>query len=291
MLGDIEHWPTMGFLKLLVPLAGFFIAAYYLYRLQSRRNEKRVRILHAEKIDHPDDIKTMLGTVMQQKVRLIIRFNNRKRSFASSLLSITPDKLFIDSLFPEEGNELIEYSHFITVEFLIKKPDYDRLNLPYTFRSSFIRPDYFKDYPALLISFPEYIVRNQKRNYLRINPPVKEPLHIQFIIDEKTFKEKIINISGGGVSFYTNLVRSVLWPGRIIDAITIILPDAFVITCSLIIHKNSRNEKPVFIEGKPIYYYCGAEFTGINRETREKIVRYVVERERTELKRLSREFD
>ena len=122
------------------------------------------------------------------------------------------------------------------------------------------------------------------------SPPVNEPLYFECSIGGKKLKEKIANISGGGISFYTNLGKSVFLPGRILSNITISLPGDILIQCSFTVRKHSQNEQPVFIDGIQIFNYCGGEFSNIEETTRDKVIKYVVERERLALKHLSREF-
>jgi len=286
----MEHWPTLEFLKLLLALILFFAGGYMLYRYQTIRKEKRLNIFHAEKIDRMSDIRALLDTILQQRVRLMVRLNERRRSYSSSLVAIGPSHLLIDALFPAEGNELIGDAGFIIVDFILRGTQANRLYAPYSFRSTFMHPEEYSGFPALRIGFPESITRNQKRNYLRISPPVNEPLFFECVLAGKKLKEKIINLSGGGVSFYTNHGKSVFLPGRILKEITIGLPGNVAIECSFIVRKLSQNEQPVFIDGTQIFNYCGGEFTDIQETTRDKIIKYVVEQERLALKRLSREF-
>jgi c-di-GMP-binding flagellar brake protein YcgR len=286
----MEHWPTLEFLKLLLVLLLFFAAGYWLYRLQTMRRERHLHIFSAETIDDNTDIKTLLDTVARQRVRLRIRLNERRRSYSSSLIQIADSSLLIDALFPAEGNELIRDAGFIVVDFVLKGIEQQRLHLPYSFRSVYGQAEDFNGFPALRISFPRSITRNQKRSYLRISPPVNEPLFIEYAIGGRKMKEKIINISGGGLSFYTNQGKSVLSAGKLLDNISVALPADTVIQCSLIIRKLSQNEQPVFIDGIQIFNYCGAEFIELDETTRNKLIKYVVEKERLELRHLSREF-
>lgn len=284
-------WPTVDFLILLIALIFFFAAGYYVYRLQAQRDERKKLLFIADTVDDPADIKMLLEAAAEQKIRLRIKLNGRRRAYASSLLAITPPALLIDALFPEEGNDLIAYCSFIQADFVIKGTEHDRLQIPYTFTSAYVQAEEFNGYPALHILLPEFIMRDQKRKYLRIRPHVAEPLFVDFVIDGSSMREKIDSISGGGVCFYTNLKNSALFSGRAIEAATIELPGYACVKCSIIIRKHRQNEQPVFIEGKPVNFYCGAEFAGLDSAAREKIIHYVVAKERIELKRLSREFE
>ena len=261
---------------------------YFFKKWLGLRSQQQIKaLLPLAEIKEPSDIHTVLNMVIKQRSRFIIRLNNRGRSFSSILLKIDPQVLLIDSLFPYEGNELIDHSSFISVKFIIKEAK----DVPYKFNSTYTASESFKGYPALKISFPEIVKRDQKRLFHRVEPAVNEPVYAKFSMDGNKMTEKIANISGGGVGFYTNLGKSVLWRGREIDRVSITLPDSPVINCLVIIQIVSQTGHPVLIGGKPYYNYCGAEFGNLDENTRNKIVRYVIERERTELKRISREYE
>jgi len=238
-------------------------------------------------IENHTDIMRLLAVIKDQKVRFKIKLNNRGTSFNSALLNFDTSSLLIDALFPPEGNELIQHSNFITVSFTIREANH----IPYIFRTMFLSGEIFQSYPALRIAFPQSIKRDQRRNFHRVEPSVQEPLYISFILDGSPLHCKIANISGGGVAFYTNVSKMTLWPGRHIDFASIILPHSTIRNCMAIVYTISQTAYPVLIDGKPFHFLCGAEYVDIDNATREKIIRYVIEKERDELKRVSREFE
>lgn len=286
----VEHWPTGGFLIVFSGLLLIGALLYYVYRLQQKERERRLLFLHADQIDNPEDIQRMLDTLIREKVRLRIRLNERRKSYTSSLLSFDSSSLLIDELFPIEGNELIVESQFISVDFMLTTVGRQRVHMSYGFESTYLASQQWKGFPALRISFPTKIIRNQKRKYLRISPPVNEPLYIRYTLDGQEHNEKIVNISASGASFYTALGRSTLAPGIRLDQISIELPGHCMIQCSAIVRNFRLNEQPVVIDGRQVPNYCGIEFVQLSESVREKIVKYVISRERQELKHLSREF-
>lgn len=264
------------------------IIAYLFQKwLSLRKKLQSTRILSLDVIEDPLDVNAFLNKIIQQKARLIIRLNNRGESFNSALLKIDTPTLLIDALFPYEGNELIDHSDFINVKFIIKETD----GIPYKFNSSYIMGENFKGYPALKISLPNSIERDQKRYFHRVEPSVIKPFYIKFFLDGSEIIEKVANISGGGVGFYTNLGKSVLWQGRHIDHVSVTLPGSPLNDCRIVVKTVSQIGYPVLIDGKPYHYYCGAEFVNLDDNTRDKIIRYVIEKERAELRRLTREFE
>jgi c-di-GMP-binding flagellar brake protein YcgR len=288
----MEFFGTLAgpfFQKLLFILLGLFCAAYVAYRLQNHLRAGRVLTLAAV-IDAPEDMYRVFKTVMKQKIRFQVRLNGRRRSYDSSLIEVRHDRLYIDALFPEEGQALIASSRFIEVDFMLREAIGDFRHIPYAFRSAYLESVSIRGYPGVRIAFPERIRRHQRREYLRISPPVQQPLHVRLTVDGAEVQEKVANISGGGLGFYTRLGREVLWPGRQIQSAGIDLPNGARISCAVTVRKHALNDRTIMADRKPCPYYCGIEFTGADEQVRETVVRYVIERERDELRRLSREY-
>ncbi len=235
-------------------------------------------------LEDPKQIRSTLGTIDGTRTNLKIRLNNRGQPFTSSVLNVASDHILIDALFPYEGNDLIHDTRFLNVEFVLKK----KAHIPYQFTSSFISKETYNNFPAIKIHLPHAIKRDQKRNYHRIEPSVSDPVFVQFTLDNACYKNKAANISGGGVGFYTSLSGAALWPGRKIHDVCIFLTEPISVLSLSVIHTIHNYNNPVFIDNKPAYYYCGAEFDEIDKQTRDIIIRYVIEKERKELKRLNR---
>ena len=94
-----------------------------------------------------------------------------------------------------------------------------------------------------------------------------------------------------GVGFYTNLDRSVLWPGNKIKSMSFNLPDGTEITSQLIVRWVTKNVPDEIVNKKHLHFYCGAEFAELNEALRKKIILYIIEIEREELRRISKIFD
>ena len=287
----IEFWPDVIFQNQIILILVIIFSAVLIYLLKSLLKKKSSLVFTSEKIVDPQDIELVLQTGIKQKSQFIIQLNGRGRAFNSSLLAIGSRHLTIDAVFPEEGNELIEDSRFIKIDFNVKEKDEDLRYIPYTLNSTYIKSEIYKGYPALSISYPDLINRNQKRNYLRVSPLMNEPVYIKFQMKGRQHHVKIDNISGGGIGFYTNLDKSALWLGQIINPLFIEFPDASVIECSGIVQMASQNDHAVIIDGKPQHYYCGIGFKNMDNPNSNRIIQYVIDRERRELRRLSREFE
>lgn len=286
----MDSFATLGvdfFVRLFFILLGAFVFFYLVYKAQALiRGSKVVR--YSDKIDNFTEIKHLLTNALAQRARVKVRLNGRHRSFLSGLIDVTGSYVLIDALFPEEGNELIKESDFISIDFIIKEKGKKTFFIPYTFDSKFTKQQLYKGYPAIRIEMPTLIQRNQKRSYYRMEPSLKNPLFIRLHIEGRETVEKIANISGGGVGFYTNLSKEVLWKGRTIENASFDLPGYGEIHCPVIIHILTQNDNPVLIDGKSYFNYCGAEFGEIPAATRNNIIGYIIKQEREELRRMHR---
>ncbi len=246
-------------------------------------------------INDLNDLQNLIHTTIKQKSRIKLKINNKGQSYSSSIIKIESmlgsHTLILDSLFPPEGNDKIQYSKFVNAEFNIKETDKSKMHIPYSFESNYIDHKEYDNFDAIRLTFPNSINRGQKREFLRIEPSINNPLFIKFEVNHKKMTQKIENISAGGVCFYTNLVKTVLWPGKRIEKAIITLPDKSQIKCPIIIRSLLQNSEPVIIDGKRYFHNCGAQFMGISNNTRDHIIKYVLEKERNELKRLNREFE
>jgi c-di-GMP-binding flagellar brake protein YcgR len=272
------------------------LTAFIFQFWQKYQNKKALaKLLDANTINTYGDIKTILVMAQEQRIPLVIKRNAKGKPFSSFPIKIDNDPksstILIDSLFPEEGNELISGSQFISVAFFLKNTESEYLNIPYVFNASYIRGETYRSYPALRISFPKTIKRNQRRNYNRVEPSIGEPISITLKLEDEEVIENMDNISGGGIGFYTNLDKSILWPGNKIKSASFTLPDGTEITTQLIVRWITKNVPEEIASKKGLHFYCGTEFIELDNTSRKKIIQYILKREREELRKLSKEYD
>ena len=245
-------------------------------------------------INNPSDIHNLINLAIKDKTRIKLKINNREPSYNTSIIKkesiLNNHILLIDSLFPPEGNDKIQYSKSAIAEFSFKGIETKSKLIPYSFTTNYIDQKEYENFKSLRITFPKAINRRQKREFLRVEPSVNKPLFIKFKIKDKKMTQKIENISAGGINFFTNLTKTVLWPGMRIEKVLITLPDQSQITCPILIRSIFQNNDPIFIDGKRYSYTCGAQFLRIDNNVRDNIIKYVLEKERNELKHLHREF-
>jgi c-di-GMP-binding flagellar brake protein YcgR len=262
------------------------VIAFIFQFLQKQRNKTTENKISTDTFGHPEEIKTLLMMALRQKASLTIKINARGNAFISSIVEIpsfeNPPTLLIDALSPKEGNEQIVKSEFISAEFSLKESINGYL-IPYKFTSHLLQLENYQGYPALRISFPKTIKKIQRRMYLRVKPSIKEPIVITLSLGNQDAQEFVYDISGGGLSFYTDLNASVLWTGKLIDSVSFVLPDGTAITSKLTV--SSFSEKTEVINGKHKHFFCSAEFVELTEKSRQNIIQYVMKREREELKK------
>jgi len=271
---------------LIAVAASIIIICLKIYR-SSKKKQNNGLIDIDEKIlltfdttEDPARIRNVLKTALQSGCQLRITLNNRGNTFNSSLLAVAADSIVIDALYPQEGNVHIADAKNVELEILIRKLTY----IPFQCTSCFMGHESHGGYPALRLTFPEKLTRDQKRNYHRVEVTPEDNVRVAFSVDEKKVSCPVANISGAGIGFYSHYDTTVLHHGRVIEHPRIEMMETLHIDCMTIIYAVSQMRYPVVIRGDKYQYYYGAEFTAIGNDIREKIIQYVIDKERDELK-------
>lgn len=237
-------------------------------------------LLTFDTTDDPKRIHDFLKTALQSRCLLRIMLNNHGTAFNSSILSIEPNSILIDALYPHEGNMLIAEAKIVSLEIIIRR----FTSIPFQCISHFMGHESSMGYPALRLSCPPKITRNQKRNYHRVELTTEDNVRISFSVNEKNIYDPAVNISGSGIGFYSNYDPAVLKQGLRIERISIEMKETIHIDCITIVYAVNMLREPVVIQGKKYNFYYGAEFTTISNDIREKIIQYVTDKEREALK-------
>ena len=140
-------------------------------------------------INNPSDIHNLINLAIKDKTRIKLKINNREPSYNTSIIKkesiLNNHILLIDSLFPPEGNDKIQHSLKAVAEFIIKGIATENQMIPYSFTTNYIDQKEYKNFKSLKITFPKTINRRQKREFLRFEPSVNQPLFIKFKIKDK----------------------------------------------------------------------------------------------------------
>ena len=137
-----------------------------------------------DSINNPTDIHNLINLAIKQKTRIKLKIDNREPSYNTSIIKkeaiLNNHILLIDSLFPPVGNDKIQYSKSAIAEFSFKGIETKSKLIPYSFTTNYIDQKEYKNFKSLRITFPKVINRRQKREFLRIEPSVNQPLFIKF---------------------------------------------------------------------------------------------------------------
>lgn len=249
-----------------------------------------------EKVGTPGRIGAILQALVEQRRGLEVAIDERMQIFSSSgILKIGTydDKpcLVIDTLIPKiEGIRALEGSARLEIGF--------RLNdVPHTFMSTFHALSR-ESSPTVTIAYPDAIYVHQFRGAYRLSPTTSEPIvaHVQARPavkkegqdeqpaagggEEKakeTLEEAnpVDDISIEGMAFFTKN----RFPNGTEVFVEFEVPGQGVFKTKAVVMNLSR------VESTRYPYKCGIRFEGLPAPEKEKIYRYILGKQREEIKR------
>jgi hypothetical protein len=108
-------------------------------------------------INNPSDIHNLINLAIKKKTRIKLKINNREPSYNTSIIKkesiLNNHILLIDSLFPPEGNDKIQYSKSAIAEFSFKEIDTKSKLIPYSFTTNYIDQKNMKTLNLLELHF------------------------------------------------------------------------------------------------------------------------------------------
>lgn len=139
---------------------------------------------------------------------------------------------------------------------------------------------------CIKLRFPARVLKKQKRRFFRMPLPSVKPLDVIINTDEIAGKYLVADISGGGLAFFTSLDKEFLKLGMELTDIQLTLPDGYLIKTGGII----RSHFPTENRDPNKKYCCGIEFVGIRESVQDRIVTYVINCQKEEIKRRKERF-
>lgn len=241
-------------------------------------------------LQKPEDIDSVLLLSQLEGVPVQIRIRGTENIYGSSILKLFPGgdpvlnlpSILIRKLVPEPGNDILPLARFCHVAFTIPdQQDRTRL-LTYDFNSVFVQKEICRDEPAFRISYPE------RRRYDRAVPDGETGIRILARFAAGDVSEGLVNISAGGVGFYTGAgVPGMVQGDRL--RLDFELPGGGSIKTLSVLRWLLCFDPETMIQGRSRKYYCGIEFLEIDRESRTWIAEYVSSCNSRALDRLLRE--
>ncbi len=226
------------------------------------------------------EVDSNLKLCSQQNTSLSLTIDEHVIEPISMFVEVSPEKgwIIIDRLVPEGGNKFIENSQSLKVSYTLN-------DIGYEFDSTFMGRVKKDGYDALKISYPENIRTTQKRKYFRVAPSVTQPVVISIKAtgnEPLDIKRLMRDISEGGISFPVNASEDFLLQlkqEKRLDVIHFTLPGQEPIKTKGIIRGIFKTEGGISV--------CGVEFIDLKEADMAKIYRYVVERQKEELKKIN----
>ncbi|MBI3599439.1 MAG: flagellar brake protein [Nitrospinae bacterium] len=222
-----------------------------------------LKALSSDDLITPGQMRTNLEDVCKRKATLITTIDERPGTFRSMLLEVANESNFviIDALMPKHGNQLIESSKKVRL-------DYSLEGVMYNFDTRFMGTMGGK-FPSIKVAFPSIIKKIQKRKSFRITPPVDNPIIVEIT---RGITEKAADISEGGLSFYTYHPEGRFAMGMVLERVIFKLPTIDrVITAKAVVRS--------FTNGSSAKNRCGIEFIGMGMADKDSIANYCLVRQ------------
>jgi c-di-GMP-binding flagellar brake protein YcgR len=241
-------------------------------------------------IDHPDDyaqyflgnpreISFYLNLLVKRGSLVTAHIDDGKLFFLTAIVAVDGEKgeIFIDPAQAEGLNTAAGAARQIT---LVANLDRVKIQL----RLTGLRESQFDGRRALSTGIPATMLRLQRREFFRLEPPLISPIGCQIAIEQfagsvKTFEPKVADISGGGISLTapTNLAEA-CQPDTLFKDCRLDLPGEGVLLVNLRVRKMVEISANTGIHNLRI----GCEFVGLPGTRLAMIERYItrIERER-----------
>lgn len=241
-------------------------------------------------IDHPDEyaqyflstpreISFYLNMLVKRATLVTAHLNEGVQFFLTSLVALNEEsgELFID---PSQVAALNAES--LRARQITLVANLDRVKIQ--FRINGLRESQHDGRPALSAKTPNNILRLQRREFFRLEPPLASPIGCQIAIERpsggtQTIDPKVTDISGGGVSLTTPTTLSeACQPGTLFKDCRLDIPGEGVLLVNL------RIKKAIEISANSGIHHLriGCEFVGLPGTRLAMIERYItrIERER-----------
>ena len=117
---------------------------------------------------------------------------------------------------------------------------------------------------------------DDKRKYFRIDTLMFAKVHLGY----KEYRCEIRDISGGGMSFFTNLGPDRLRSSMVLNSVSFNIPQWGRVVVNAVV----RRIQPTKHKNPAYSHLCGVEFLHISDYNRELIIKYIHSRQRTNLR-------
>lgn len=224
----------------------------------------------SDKLTSFDKIRHHFQKLPKNYIAFDMRIDEYATRFRSLYLGCQLSKqneILVDSLIPEYGNTYIGESSKISILYKFE-------GAIYAFTSRYLGID-DGGFASFKISLPNTISRFQRRKTLRVNPSASTPMSLNLGFG---YAEEVINISMGGICFYTWRSPDEIKSGQILQNVSFRLPfEKRELHAKAIVKTYTRNYAPILRKGKS---KCGVEFLDLSQKCINAITNYISNRMR-----------
>lgn len=231
-----------------------------------------------------------LETVIQAQIHLAAEFEEKGEEFLTQLLGFHT---------LEDGTQLLTLDEFVPRHGQARAAREERVRCSYRLNRE---PHFFwarihsvtrAPEPTVRVELPVEVVPDQKRRHFRVEPFAHSPVEIIHLEvpgagddpQELARRCVLFDISLGGMAFNTDIPRSYLEPGTILPFIGIRLPNGEAFRARLVVRSVRRNPSGAY------RHRVGAEFFLLEERARDLLNRYIVAKQRADIKKIKRELE
>ncbi len=247
-----------------------------------RTDDNRIELLDADNypeyvLRDPLEVAAVLNGLIQQRCIVSAHPDGKRNFLLTSLLSA--DRAGSSLIFDAPSDEISRQRAFeagsITFSALLEK-------IKVQFTCAPVSAGTFEGHTALIVPWPEKLLRLQRREYFRLITPVAHSVtcNIPVPVDDavKTFEARVVDISGGGIGVLVPPRGLALSPDMVFDGCSLLLPEFGDISTRLRI----RNMFQVTNRNGMTMMRAGCQFVDLPRGAENVIQKYIlkIERER-----------
>lgn len=229
-------------------------------------------------LSHPHEISFHLNLLAKRNPLVTAYIDDGKQFFLTALVAVNEQNgtIFLDPASVESLNAETQKARQLTLVANI-----DRVKVQ--FRLSGLHESQFDGRRVLAADMPGTLLRLQRREFFRLEPPLSSPIGCQILVvtdgAAKTIEPRVADISGGGISLAapTNLAGA-CQPGTLFNDCRLDLPGEGV----LLVHLRVRKMVEISPSTGAHNLRLGCEFVNLPGSRLAMIERYItrIERER-----------
>lgn len=231
-------------------------------------------------LDQPPEIRFYLNLLAKHGELISAYLDDGEQSFLTTLLAVDKETGILIFDPPQSADHSIAATQARQVTLVTRLE-----KVKMQFRLASLQKTTWDNRPALAAPPPQILLRLQRREFFRLEPPGGTPIHCGLAFGSGTTGThvhdfQVLDISGGGVSLQAPIsLLNELEPGSIFKDCRLEIPDECVLQVNLQVHKVVEISAPT----GPHTLRVGCSFVGVPAMRQASIERYItrIERERT----------